>query len=133
MRPGHRTREERDRPRPREDEPPRRMGEQTKSLPPILLARREAKLRVELVGHRVEQVFLGGHMTVERHRRHAEPLGNTADADSFDAELLTQLETRVDDLPARKSSCHGLSIRCRLTSLRCIQRFPTSEMPGTSA
>jgi hypothetical protein len=68
------------------------MGKSGELGPPITLRLRNVKFGIEQVGHAIEQVALARDVTVQGHRRHADPVGEAAQGDCVGATLISQCE-----------------------------------------
>src|SRR5581483_9494999 len=114
-----RAREERRRPRMGEEDAPGRAGDVREVGPPVAaVPASRQQLPVELVGHRVEQRVLARDVAVERHRRHAEQLGEAPQRHRLEAARVREVQGRRDDRVSVEP-LHELSVQCTLVCIRC--------------
>ncbi len=71
-------------------------------------ARRHRQAAQAVADHRVEQAILVADVRIERHRRHADPLGDRAHRDGIQARFVGDRQRGVDDFLS--SIDHGYTV-----------------------
>jgi hypothetical protein len=97
VRPCERPREERRRPRMRDQDAARRVRERLEAVPPVLVRPGQIDLGVERVSHSVEQPVLSADVPVGSDTRNTETLGHLAHADGSKTALVRERDRRTHD------------------------------------
>ena len=94
-------REERHRPRMRDQDAARRVCERLEAVPPVVVRPWQVDLGVERVGHAVQQSVLAADVPVEGHWCHTETLGHPAQANGSQTVLVGERD---------RGTHHGIAV-----------------------